>query len=100
MIFIGYMRPLFIAVCAATLTASGFCQQPNANSAAEGGTGHEMASRLPGDMLGQFSDSLQRLASNVSPAVVQIEVSGFGPAAEGAPKDTALIVRQHATGAA
>ncbi|HYZ86145.1 MAG TPA: trypsin-like peptidase domain-containing protein [Bryobacteraceae bacterium] len=50
-------------------------------------------------MLTPLSDSLERLASKVSPAVVQVEVSGFGPAEEGDRKDTALIVRQHATGA-
>ncbi|MBV8573353.1 MAG: trypsin-like peptidase domain-containing protein [Acidobacteriaceae bacterium] len=56
-------------------------------------------------MLAQLSDSLQQLASKVSPAIVQIEVSGFGPAeeredhrGERGRKDTALIVRQHAIG--
>ena len=93
------MRRFVIAVCAATLTANGFCQQPSANPTTAAGTGHKMASRLPADMLAPLSDSLQRLASKVSPAVVQIEVSGFGPAEDGAAKDTALIVRQHTTGA-
>jgi len=50
-------------------------------------------------MLAQLSGSLQQLASKVCPAVVQIEVAGFGPAAEGDPKQTALIVRQHGIGA-
>ena len=44
-------------------------------------------------------DSLQKLASKVSPAVVQIEVAGFGPAIEGDRKDTVLIVHQHGAGA-
>ncbi|MBV8552784.1 MAG: trypsin-like peptidase domain-containing protein [Acidobacteriaceae bacterium] len=96
------------AVCAATLPASGFYQQPSANPAAEAGTGHKVVSRLPGDMLAQFSDSLEQLASKASRAVVQIEVSGFGPAEEGGSeadprsergrKNTAVIVRQHAIG--
>ncbi|MBV9484071.1 MAG: hypothetical protein JO249_25470, partial [Acidobacteria bacterium] len=97
MIFTDHMRPLVIAVLAATLTVSGFCQQPSANPPAAG-TDHKMASRLPADMLAPLSDSLQQLASKVSPAVVQIEVSGFGPAEDSSIKDTALIVRQHATG--
>ncbi|HEX4166109.1 MAG TPA: trypsin-like peptidase domain-containing protein [Bryobacteraceae bacterium] len=92
------MRPLMIAVCAATLPVSAFCQQPSPNPAAQAGTGHKVVSRLPGEMLSQLSDSLQQLTSKVSPAVVQIEVSGFGAAEESDRKDTALIVRQHATG--
>ena len=91
-------RPLTIAVCAATLPASGFCQQFSTNPAADVGTGHHVVSRVPGDTLAQLSGSLQQLASKVSPAVVQIEVSGFGPAEEGTRKDTALVVRQHAIG--
>jgi serine protease Do len=50
-------------------------------------------------MLAQLSGSLQQLASEVSPGVVQIEVSGFGRAEGPDRRDTALIVRQHATGA-
>jgi serine protease Do len=50
-------------------------------------------------MLAQLSGSLQELASKVSPAVVQIQVTGFGPVEEGDRKQTALIVRQHAIGA-
>ena len=92
------MRPLMIAVCAATLPASAFCQQPSANPVAKAATGQKVISRLPGDTLAQLSDSLQQLASKVSPAVVQIEVSGFGPAQEGERKDAALM-RQHETGA-
>ncbi len=61
--------------------------------------GHQVVSRVPADMLGQLSDSLDQLASKVSPAVVQIEVSGFGLADRGDRKDAALIVRQHGIGA-
>jgi serine protease Do len=49
--------------------------------------------------LAQLSGSLQQLASKVSPAVVQIEVSGFGLLQDGDRKQTALIVRHHAVGA-
>ena len=58
-----------------------------------------MVSRVPTATLAQLSGELQQLASKVSPAVVQIEVSGFGAAEESGRKDTALIVRQRAIGA-
>jgi len=93
------MRLPMIAVCAATLLGNGVCQQPTAKSAAEVCGGPLLVSRVPADMLAQFSTSLQLLANKVSPAVVQIEVSGFGPAAEGDRKETAFIVRQHAIAA-
>jgi len=50
------------------------------------------------DLLNHLSDSLQRLARTVSPAVVQIDVTGFGPAGgeEGGVRD---LERQHAIGA-
>jgi serine protease Do len=57
-----------------------------------------MVSRVSEDMLTQLSGSLQQLASKVSPAVVQIEVSGFGPAEDGTRKDAALVMRQHVIG--
>ena len=91
--------PLVIAICAAILPARGVCQQRAAKPVAEVGAGQRAASRVPADMLAELSDSLQRLARKVSPAVVQIEVSGFGAAEEGGRKDAALIVRQHAIGA-
>lgn len=62
------------------------------------GNGKQVVSRVPVDMLSQLSGSLQQLASKVSPAVVQIEVSGFGPAEDSTRRDTALVVRQHAIG--
>ncbi len=93
------IRPVMIAVCAVTLLATGVCQQPTAKPASEAHSDHQVASRRPADMLAQFNDSLQKLVSKVSPAVVQIEVTGFGLAEEGDRKQTALIVRQHAIGA-
>jgi len=92
-------RPLKIVVCAATLLASGFCQQPRNKSEAEVRGSHQVVSHLPEDMLAQLNGSLQELATRVSPAVVQIEVVGFGPAVSDDRKQMALIVRQHAIGA-
>jgi serine protease Do len=48
--------------------------------------------------LAQFNDALESLAARVSPAVVQILVTGYGPLHEGNSSETALIVRQHAVG--
>ena len=94
-----WMRPLMIALCAATLIPNGVCQKRAAKPATEVRAGRQMVSRVPAPMLAQLSGELQELASKVSPAVVQIEVTGFGAAEEAGRKDTALIVRQHAIGA-
>src|SRR5271157_4702546 len=93
------VRPLTVAVCAAILLSNGLCQQPSAKPGAEVRGGHQVVSHVPPDLLAELSGSLQELASKVSPAVVQIEVAGFGPAAAGDYKDMALIVRHHAIGA-
>jgi len=94
-----FIRSLIVALCTATLAARGVCQRPPAKPGPDVRAGHQVASRLPADMLTQLSGSLQQLASKVSPAVVQIEVSGFGLSEDGGRKNTALIVRQHAIGA-
>jgi serine protease Do len=46
----------------------------------------------------QLNNALESLASKVSPAVVQILVTGYGPLHEENRTQTALIVRQHAVG--
>ena len=89
---------LITALCATTFLTSGICQQSVTKVSTPVRSGHEVVSRLPVDMLAQLSGSLQQLASNVSPAVVQIEVSGYGPADQSDRKDTALIVRLHSIG--
>jgi serine protease Do len=48
--------------------------------------------------LAQLSNALEGLAAKVSPAVVQILVTGYGPLHEENRTQTALIVRQHAVG--
>jgi S1-C subfamily serine protease len=56
--------------------------------------------RPPANVLAQLNDSLERLASTVAPAVVQIEAMRFGPADDADRKTAAAtIVRQHAIGA-
>ena len=56
---------------------------------------HLAASRAT---LVQLNDALENLAAKVSPAVVQILVTGYGPANQESRSETALIVRQHAVG--
>jgi serine protease Do len=46
----------------------------------------------------QLNNALEGLAAKVAPAVVQILVTGYGPAHEENRTQTALIVRQHAVG--
>jgi len=87
------------AVCAATLVPAAVCQEPAAKPAEKVRARHQVASRVPADMLAELSDSLQRLASKVCPAVVQIQVTGIGAAEESGRKNTAVIVRQQAIGA-
>src|ERR1700719_3962025 len=50
------------------------------------------------NLLREFDSSLEQVVSKVSPAVVQILVSGYGPAETHGHVDTARIVRQHALG--
>jgi serine protease Do len=50
------------------------------------------------DILRQMNSALEELAARVSPAVVQIQTSGYGPLNDDDRGKTALIVRQHAVG--
>jgi len=50
------------------------------------------------ESLHQLSDSFQSLARKVSPSVVQIQVTSYGPVQRGGRGDTALLGRQHVTG--
>ena len=85
------IRPVMIAVCAATLVPNGVCQQIAAKPAPEARADHQVFSRVPADRLAELSGSLQRLASKVSPAVVQIEVSRFGLSEEGERKSMPIV---------
>lgn len=53
--------------------------------------------RIP-DLLRQFDSSLHALATRVSPAVVQITVTGFGPQDEKGKDGVSLIVKKRAIG--
>ena len=58
----------------------------------------EMKSAHPPSVLIELNSALESLAAKVSPAVVQILVTGFGPVRDEQRSQTALIVRQHAVG--
>lgn len=60
--------------------------------------GTREASRKPEDVLVQLNGALESLAARVSPAVVQILVTGYGPLREEDRSQTAFIVRQKAVG--
>ena len=93
-------RTLMMAACAAAVPASGVCEQPTAARTGEPRGRHpQVVSRVPAGTLAQLSDSLQQLASKVSPAVVQIEVAGFGRGADDDRPGAAAIVRQRTIGA-
>ncbi len=74
-------------------------QQAVANpSLAERATaGNPAETRIP-DLLRQFDDSLEALVTRVSPAVVQITVTRFGPQDGKSEDGVSLIVRQRAPG--
>jgi serine protease Do len=65
-------------------------QEPNPLAAAP-------ESRTP-DLLRQFNTSLETLVAKVSPAVVQIQVTGVGPLTGSGKSGVAFIARQHAIG--
>jgi serine protease Do len=69
----------------------------NASLAETAAGGYATETRIP-DMLHQFNGSLQALAARVSPAVVQIIVTGFGPQDDKSKDGTSFIVRQRALG--
>jgi serine protease Do len=60
---------------------------------------NNVVSATPPSVLVQLNNALETLAAKVSPAVVQVLVSGYGPFREQEDKSqTAFIVRQHAVG--
>ncbi len=58
----------------------------------------DLAATASKQTLTQFNDALESLAAKVSPAVVQIVVTGYAPVRDAERSETALIVRQHAVG--
>lgn len=94
-----YLMALLLSL--ACLRATGFPQSSQGpsrvqTSASALPTGNQSDSRA---VLLQLNSALEGLAAKVSPAVVQILVTGFGSLKEGADRSqAAFIVRQHAVG--
>jgi len=102
------IRTLVLAICFAG-SAAALAQTSSPKPAAQAApqkaqTGKAAASPVdakaaesPGVLL-QLNSALQDLAARISPAVVQILVTGYGTAHEEDRSQTAFIVRQHAVG--
>src|ERR1700742_3707944 len=78
-------------------TTASFAQQPGNKSTDKSKTATDSHSLNNQNVLREMNNALQELAARVSPAVVQIQTTGYGPLTD---RDsdrgkTALIVRQH-----
>lgn len=88
------------AVLATALALGGVCVPVAFCSSATGGHGRNAGSSVPANgVVAQLSDTLHQLAAQVSPAVVQIEVSGLGLTEDRHGRSAALIERRHSIGA-
>ena len=86
---------LLVAVSAAQSNQKPVAPPPNA--AKSGQTTGSISAEPPGVLI-QLNGALEKLAAKVSPAVVQILVTGYAPLREEDRSQTAFIVRQHAVG--
>src|SRR5208283_3437687 len=94
-----------ILVIAMTQAQPVLAQKTNTQPAGSRGTAAQNTKQESGrpeapSVLAQLNNDLESLAARVSPAVVQILVTGYGPLREREEDraQTALIVRQHAVG--
>jgi serine protease Do len=101
----GAIHVLFLVVlCVAGVVAQTSSPKPDAQppgqktEAGTPGSKTEAADSEPQKVLVQLNSALEGLAIRVSPAVVQVLVTGYGPLHETDKSQTALIVRQHAVG--
>lgn len=89
---------LLQCACISASILGAAAQQPYSRPTLVPRTAQRAAPRAENSLLADLNSSCQDLASRVSPAVVQIEVSGFAASDDGGRKGSALIVRQHAIG--
>ena len=91
---------VILCVCgvAAQTSAKPAAQPPQKADAGKTGAKTEAEDSEPQKVLVQLNSALESLAAKVSPAVVQVLVTGYGPLHEEDKSQTALIVRQHAVG--
>lgn len=92
------VKALCVAVIAVFSVASIPAQTANQKPATQPTPATALKTGEPPNVLVQLNSALEGLAAKVSPAVVQILVTGFGPVHEEDRSQTALIVRQHAVG--
>ena len=86
--------------CMACLLLATFAQaQAPGTHASAGAAAEGLKAPRASNFLRELDSSLEAVVSKVSPAVVQIVVSGYGPLEDHGNRDTARIVRQHAIGA-
>ena len=95
-----WLAILILVVVVGTVSLAQSSQKPTAQApekkSAPGST--EIKPSEPAGLLIQLNGALEGLAARVSPAVVQILVTGYGPLREEDRSQTAYIVRQHAVG--
>jgi serine protease Do len=94
----NFLQRILIGAMACALSGSGLgqTQVPATNRAEE--RSKAVAQAGPSDLLRQLNSSLQTLVARVSPAVVEVQVSGFGPVEESAEDRTALVGRESKQG--
>jgi serine protease Do len=94
-VFFGVLSAA-VAALAQTSSAKAAAQAPSQKKASPSAA-EAKPPEAPGVLI-QLNSALESLAARVSPAVVQILVTGYGPLREQDRSQTALIVRQHAVG--
>jgi len=82
---------------AASATKPSSAASQKATPPTETGKAPDHSAETP-EILTQLNSALEGLAAKVAPAVVQIQVTGFGAFDESNRSETALIARQHAIG--
>src|SRR5579862_8769124 len=92
----AFLLTASVFVCASAAPAVSQAQKAAPEKAQSNAT-EEKSSEAPG-VLVQLNSALEMLAAKVSPAVVQILVTGYGSLNEHDQSETAFIVRQHAVG--
>lgn len=89
---------LLLATASAQTSTSAPGTKPSALSQQDAKSAAQALGTTSSRVLAQLNSELETLAGKVSPAVVQILVTGYGPARDESHAETALIVRQHAVG--
>src|SRR5579871_3741891 len=85
------------------IAAAGLCaaqapkQKTQAPTTTQAAIPEPKTGEAPG-VLVELNHALEMLAAKVSPALVQVLVTGYGPLREEQKSETAFIVRQHAVG--